>query len=90
MTRLLETLMIKELSWAKKRNYKQEMLLTSVAVIIFSVFSFTVYNFGWAGFLLAILYFWHRYVVLKVAKFYDASAAECEPTPDAHPSNTKD
>tara|TARA_R110002072_G_scaffold284396_2_gene448440 strand:- start:33718 stop:33990 length:273 start_codon:yes stop_codon:yes gene_type:complete len=70
MAAFLETLMEKEIASAKNRNFKVEMVRTIFLVVIFISFSFSVNNAGWAGCLLAILYFWHRYVVMKVAKSY--------------------
>ena len=70
MATFLETLMEKEIASAKNRNFKVEMFRTIFLVVIFILFSFSVNNAGWAGFLLAILYLWHRYVVMKVAKSY--------------------
>jgi len=68
MEAILRKLMDAELKSATKKNYKLDLWLTFIAATIFTVMSFTVNSFGWAGLLLAVLFFWHRYVVLNIAK----------------------
>lgn len=68
MEAILRKLMDAELKSATKKNYKLDLWLAFIAATIFTVMSFTVNSFGWAGLLLAVLFFWHRYVVLNIAK----------------------
>lgn len=68
MRTLLQKLMQIELRSAAGSKYKRDLLLTFVAAAIFSALSLLVYDSGFFGVLLALLYFWHRYVVLNVAK----------------------
>lgn len=63
----MKKLMAAELKSAAAKHYKLDLWLTFILASIFAVMSFTANNFGWAGFLLAVLFFWHRYVVLNIA-----------------------
>ncbi|MDO8908754.1 MAG: hypothetical protein Q7W55_09685 [Pseudohongiella sp.] len=55
-----------ELRSAAGKNYTLDLLVTFVGASLFTVLSFTANNFGWGGFLAAVLFFWHRFVVLNV------------------------
>lgn len=76
MDKIFKELMKRELYSAGRKNYKLEMLLAAVAASIFAIISFTATTFSWAGLLLAILYVWHRFVVMNVAKKHYANSAE--------------
>lgn len=64
MTRIMEA----ELKLAATKNYKLDLCLTSIFALIFTIFSFTTYDAGWTGLLFALMFLWHRYVVLNVSR----------------------
>jgi hypothetical protein len=68
MEAILKKLMDIEFRTATKKNYKLDLWLTFIGATIFAVMSFTANSFGWAGLLLAVLFFWHRYVVLNIVR----------------------
>lgn len=68
MQSLLQKLMRIELRSAARRNYKRDLWLTCIAVLIFSALSLLAYDVGFFGVLLGVLYCWHRYVVLNVSR----------------------
>lgn len=57
-----------EFESAARKNYTLDLWVTFVASTVFTVLSFTANGFGWGGFLAALLYFWHRFVVLNVIR----------------------
>ena len=86
MRSVLKQLLDAELRSAVAKNYKLELWLAFILASIFTLMSFTTNNFSWAGMLLAVLYFWHRYVVLNVARdsrFSDTGLASAEPSKTA-------
>lgn len=68
MDKIFKELMERELYSAGRKSYKLDMSLSAVAATIFTILSFTATTFSWAGLLLAVLYVWHRFVVMNVAR----------------------
>lgn len=68
MKSIMQKMMEAELSSASRKNYSVDLWVTFFGAAIFTVMSFTANDFGWGGFLAAVMFFWHRYVVLNLAK----------------------
>lgn len=76
MDRILKELMERELYSAGRKSYRLEMSLAAVAATIFAILSFTATTFSWVGLLLAVLYVWHRFVVINVARKHYADSRD--------------
>ncbi|MEX0739522.1 MAG: hypothetical protein WD071_09280 [Pseudohongiella sp.] len=68
MGNIMRRIMGAEFRSAATKHYKLDLWLTFIFAVIFTIFSFTAYDAGWAGLFFAVIFFWHRYVVLNISR----------------------